>query len=708
MLIRILLFIFSGHLFTQNNAIESLNLNKSDLNSEKIIINKYDTIFKSSLADTISKISENGILNDQVIDSINNDSITIDMYKIIDYQKSIDFVDTTISIQKEYKMNYLRRDYFELLPFTNSGHAFNSLGYNFFDRSVLPQMGARSKHFSYSEKKDIKYYNVPTPLSELFFKTTFEQGQMLDALITVNTSPNFNYAISYKGMRSLGKYINVRSNNSNFKLAFLIKDKSQRYNASIHYNSQSITNQENGGLKPDSIKSFEEGDPDFLDRSLLENRFTNGENQLTGKRYHVNHFWQILRKQKSSSEFQIGHEFNYETKSYRFYQNSKSFFFGEILNQNGIYDYSKLRKMENKIFLNLNYSFFGKLTPSVEFHKSDYSFRSIYFSDSGLIPNKLKPSQIFINSNWEKRISNIHLNADFKKTIQSDWISDHFLSRIKFNFNNKIFFSSEFGFRSQNPDFNFILYQSNYKNYNWFNPEFKNQRTAHFKIEISNSSFGEFTILYQNIDNYTFYRAQPSVLIDKELSENQLLLISQGFDIPQESPDSSFLIFPFQENNTINYLKIRYKGQFNFGKFSLNNTFQYQAVNSDNFFSTSKLISQSLNVPEFILRSTISFTSDVFKKAMRLQTGITAQYFSEYYSDRYNPLLGDFINQDEITIGDFPRFDFFINAKVQQTRLFLKAEHLNSSITGYNFYSAPNYPYRDFVVRFGIVWNFFQ
>ncbi|NCQ16004.1 MAG: putative porin, partial [Flavobacteriales bacterium] len=24
------------------------------------------------------------------------------------------------------------------------------------------------------------------------------------------------------------------------------------------------------------------------------------------------------------------------------------------------------------------------------------------------------------------------------------------------------------------------------------------------------------------------------------------------------------------------------------------------------------------------------------------------------------------------------------------------------------YYSAPNYPYRDFVVRFGIVWNFFM
>jgi hypothetical protein len=24
------------------------------------------------------------------------------------------------------------------------------------------------------------------------------------------------------------------------------------------------------------------------------------------------------------------------------------------------------------------------------------------------------------------------------------------------------------------------------------------------------------------------------------------------------------------------------------------------------------------------------------------------------------------------------------------------------------FYSAPGYPYRDFIIRFGLVWNFFQ
>ncbi|MGE4347034.1 MAG: putative porin, partial [Flavobacteriaceae bacterium] len=27
---------------------------------------------------------------------------------------------------------------------------------------------------------------------------------------------------------------------------------------------------------------------------------------------------------------------------------------------------------------------------------------------------------------------------------------------------------------------------------------------------------------------------------------------------------------------------------------------------------------------------------------------------------------------------------------------------------GYNFYATPNQPYRDFIIRFGILWNFFS
>jgi hypothetical protein len=93
---------------------------------------------------------------------------------------------------------------------------------------------------------------------------------------------------------------------------------------------------------------------------------------------------------------------------------------------------------------------------------------------------------------------------------------------------------------------------------------------------------------------------------------------------------------------------------------------------------------------------------------MFFQTGISVKYFSKYFSNEYNPLISSFHVQTDKKIGGFPVIDLFVNAKIQQTRLFLKAEHFNSTFTGNNFYSSPAYPYRDFIIRFGLVWNFFN
>ena len=71
-------------------------------------------------------------------------------------------------------------------------------------------------------------------------------------------------------------------------------------------------------------------------------------------------------------------------------------------------------------------------------------------------------------------------------------------------------------------------------------------------------------------------------------------------------------------------------------------------------------------------------------------------------------LISSFHIQSNEKIGGFPLIDFFVNAKIKQTRLYLKAEHINSTATGNNFYSSPSYPYRDFLIRFGLVWNFFN
>ncbi len=75
----------------------------------------------------------------------------------------------------------------------------------------LASLGARSKHFSYIEAPESLYFKVPTPLTELFYRTAFEQGRIAHTTITANLSPQFNFAFTYKGSRSLGKYVNFRS-----------------------------------------------------------------------------------------------------------------------------------------------------------------------------------------------------------------------------------------------------------------------------------------------------------------------------------------------------------------------------------------------------------------------------------------------------------------------------------------------------------------
>ena len=104
------------------------------------------------------------------------DSATIDMYKIFRQGKPTVFVDTTTTIQKEYKANFLRRDYFELLPLYNMASAFNRLGHDFSETSLQPQMGARSKHYAYFEIEDVKYYRIPTRLPNCILELPWSRG----------------------------------------------------------------------------------------------------------------------------------------------------------------------------------------------------------------------------------------------------------------------------------------------------------------------------------------------------------------------------------------------------------------------------------------------------------------------------------------------------------------------------------------------------
>ena len=647
-LVVFIVIFFSNSLIAQRN-LRTLDGSARNKNPSKTRVN-----------DTLDKRSSNNIAK--------NPKAKIEDYKIISIFLDTTYVDTTLSIQKDYKFNYLRKDYFELLPFNNMGQTYNTLTKNLKSSIILPSFGSKAKHYNYMEKNDINYYHVPTPLTELMFKSNFVQGQLLDAFFTVNTSEQFNFSIAHKGMRSLGKYQHILSSTTNFRFTTNYHSKDKRYYLRSHLVSQSILNQENGGLSNEQIIDFETGNPEFTDRSLFDPLFEDAESNLEGRRFYVDHTY-LLKPSDSlgNNELKIGNVFHFEDKYFQYKQQRNSEVFGEAFNNVDLFDKNTFEHFYTEFNARFNNTKIGALSTKLGYSQFNYGYNSLVFLNDQIILNRLKENALSFVGEYENRIGPFNLTANLGVNIAGN-LNGNFLNvTTDIQISDDLKASLNLSTNSKVADYNYRLYQSDYINYNWYN-NFRNETFQKLKFDLDSNKFGSVSADFNNINNYLYFE-------------------NKGFGVK-----------PYQFDGVINYMRIKYEKEVNWRKFSLYNTVMYQ-----NVFQGSEYI----NVPEINTRHSIYYSDHLFKKAMYLQTGITLSYFSKYNMNAYDPVLAEFYVQNEAKLGGFPRLDLFVNAKIQQTRIFLKAEHFNSSMTGYNFYSAPNYPYRDFIIRFGIVWNFF-
>ena len=767
---------------------------------KKVLLVLFLGFYISSINAQIVKPSRsNGIFD---ADSTSfNEQVTIKLsgktkftdYKIISILDDTTVVDTTLTLKKDFKFNYLRKDNFELLPFHNLGQTFNRLGYNFQNNSLLPTIGANAKHYNYYSIEDIYYYEVPTPTSEVLFKSGLEQGQVLDAFLTMNTSRQFNFSLAYKGLRSLGKYRNTLASHGNFRSTFNYHSKNKNYFLKGHFSSFDITNDENGGLNEASVLYFENNDPNYTDRGRLDVNFTDATNVLEGKRYYFDQkitlfskknkidkhneivsdklkkYNLVLKKitnlkrdslslfggtieaspqeinkqqltpkknkdktkkaeghnklannkkeaaprllpkknkskientnvnldsiskvyaveidslqklariikidstelisyqEKQKFDTKFGHSFMYETKHYRYNQTAANSLFGEAY-QSTIKDHTSYQKLNNQFYFQLNTLYTGSLRAKVNYFNYNYHYNSILFSDPNTISNKIKGNAIAFGADWKTQYGKIYLSADASTIVAGDITGSSIKASAMFKKDSVYSFRSFAEFTSKTPDFNKSLFQSDYKDYNWQN-SFINEKIASIGVDFDTEKWGSLKASYNLIDDYTYF------------DENSK---------------------PAQASETLNYLKVKASKSIKYGKFTLDNTVMYQKVASGKSF---------FRVPEIVTRNSLYYSSYVFKgKPMYLQTGVTLKYFTKFKANAYNPVLSEFVIQNNSEIGNFPLIDFFANAQISRTRIYFKVENLSASFTGRNYYSAPTYPYRDLTVRFGVVWNWF-
>src|SRR5690606_10910395 len=193
------------------------------------------------------------------------------------------------------------------------------------------------------------------------------------------------------------------------------------------------------------------------------------------------------------------------------------------------------------------------------------------------------------------------------------------------------------------------------KDFNYYNYSFENLNTQ--KV------FGKLNLEKLNTDvEASLYNVENYVYVGTDFRPRQL--------------DGSISLFQIKANNLISYQK-----------FHLRTTAQYQKLTQNADF---------LPLPDLIARASLYWQSKMFNEKAEGQVGFNANFFTEFESREFFPVINEFMLQRTHPdygiqkIGGNPIFDFFLNIKVDRMRIYLRADHFNTFWGENNYYSAPH------------------
>ncbi len=607
----------------------------------------------------------------------NTPKALISQYKIFDTQRDTIIQDTSLTIQKDYKYNLYRNDRFGYQSFANIGQMQNILDFGLVQNSLIPNMGFEAKHHNFMGIEDIPYFEVATPLTELYFKTVQEQGQSLDSWLALNVNKRTNFYLGYKAIRSLGSFANNLTSHGNFRFSSNYSNKKQTYFLKVHMANQDFLNGENGGLI--NLEDFTSNNPDFTERFRIPVWLINAESLLQTNRYYLSHYYK-LRPNKKETNIEIHHEFFHENKFYEYSQislgttieNNNVFRFGNTPVQSELKDRTNFNQTYNKASVKLTNETFGTLTINTDFSQNNYFYNRVLSVGGQIIPNRLQDNIQTIGASYVFERKQFNFDLSLQNGVNLPEINQ-IKAKIAYQPNDKYAIIFDGMFQRTLPDMQYRLFQSNFVEYNWLN---------------------EFSL--PNITHGMFKFINPWLNL-----EAQVKLLNNHLYFENASTDNLIqLIKPTQANESIQWISVKAQKEFRYKKWAWDNTALFQQVAQQQ---------NILNVPDLVIRSKMYYSDFLFKKAMYFQAGVGVNYFSDYFANEYNPVIGQFFVQDQTRVGNYPMIDLFFNARVLQTRIFFKLEHLNALWNNNpNYLVTPTQPYRDFLIRFGIVWNFFQ
>ena len=614
------------------------------------------------------------------------------------------------SIAKLHYYDVARRDGAEYFNLGNTGTETYSTVFN-----PAPTVGFNMGFHQFDayrySKDSIRYYQVIRPYAEIFYDLTINKEQVfVGRFANVHKKSGLLYGVEFRRINSPGTYTNQKAIDNGFSLYGVYNSKSRVFDFETDLIYNSFVVQENGGLDSDVFFKY----TPFLTKTLAPTNLASAilnYNEVDwflkagyniGKKYNerVN---DTLVRRVVLPVFKVSYQFDIERGKYSYFDiNSDSLYYskfstpgftnptGSYINTGDTLRYtSKYLKIGERLGLDYNAK---KLTSDSTFKELNFlmgaSLNLDYymmseFAEKGAFTNlyvtgylksnpALNPRLIYnatvayyvAGYNQNDLSADGKLGVDFRKfgrltagvsyqLKQADWIYHSFRS------------DSSAGIATTNPNGTISYVTHDNLNSTYLN-NFPKMSTFKFGGEYLLAQYGIKLSAYNYILNNYFYFSGPNV--------------------------------PAYESKTINMLVLSFSNRFAFKGIHFDNDVWFQRSDG----------SDVIRLPLVSLKSSLYYQRLVFKNALLFAIGGDVRYYTPFMANGYNPLFGQFYEQNQQMMKFYPILDLFLNVKIKTVRIFLEGSNISALFGQHGYYTAYYYPAQDVTFRFGAAWRFFE
>lgn len=117
----------------------------------------------------------------------------------------------------------------------------------------------------------------------------------------------------------------------------------------------------------------------------------------------------------------------------------------------------------------------------------------------------------------------------------------------------------------------------------------------------------------------------------------------------------------------------------------------------------------NFRIPELLFNSRIYYDSPLFNENLFFQIGLESRFRGDNLAESYNPAMQQFFLQNEFNVFAYPVIDFFVNLRINRTRVLLRMNHININMMNEpGYFVTPYFTGLRRTLDIGISWPLFD